>query len=62
MPPVLDHLALGVAARMIGYHRLAQPQPHAEGVGLERQPPIDMLDRHVRQDGIANRRLVGTCQ
>jgi len=46
MAPVLDHLALLVTARVIGYQLLARKQMHAEWVRRERQALIRILDGH----------------
>ena len=45
MAPILDHLVLLVAARMIGHHLCACVQTHAEWISLQRQALIGILNR-----------------
>ena len=46
MAPVLDHLALLVAAGMISHQLRIVKKAHAERVGLERQALVGILDGH----------------
>src|SRR5690349_10433646 len=45
MPPVFDHLALFITARMISHWLRASKQAHAERISLQRQALVSILNR-----------------